>query len=312
MAKQPWLAKDRDVAAAGKQAVDGWQLGNVDAGRLVREAVRSAYQHDAPGLAAEIAYNGALTLLPFLLLVASLPVVLEDVFAIPELPAHVAGQADRFFTAALAAIVGSVLDEVSRSRGTTAFFAGLLGTIWSGMSTMSSIRKALNRIYGFDDRTPYLLRKLYQAALAAVTAALALAAFLALLIGPNLIEPLLGPLTRPTLVVGAAALILGAVALVYWLAPAAENSFRWITPGALLFAITWLIFSLGFSVYVSAFSAVNRFYGSLGVMIIILVWLYGSSFALLLGAAVNAEAGRRFDPEVEAPQHESRIPSPPK
>ena len=168
------------------------------------------------------------------------------------------------------------------------------------MAAMSAVRKALNRIYERDETLSYFPRKLYQAALAALTALLVLFAFLTLFIGPQLADGLLGPVTRPLLVAFALALVVSAIALLYWLAPAGDNTFRWITPGALFFALVWLVFSLLFNVYLSSVSTVNQFYGSLGVVILLLVWLYGSSYAMLLGAELNAGLGQRFDPQVES------------
>ena len=74
--------------------------------------------------------------------------------------------------------------------------------------------------------------------------------------------------------------------------------FRWVTPGALLFGAGWLLFSLGFSVYLSQFGLINHVYGSLGVMIVLLIWLYGSNLFLLLGAELNSVLAQDNDPNV--------------
>ena len=90
-----------------------------------------------------------------------------------------------------------------------------------------------------------------------------------------------------------------AVSLVYWLAPAQDNTFRWITPGTVFFVLAWLLISAGFSIYLSQFGALNRVYGSLGAMLALLLWLYGSAVALLLGAELNAVLGKRLDPKTD-------------
>ena len=93
--------------------------------------------------------------------------------------------------------------------------------------------------------------------------------------------------------------------MIYWLTPATKNTFRRITPGALVFVFAWLGFTLGFSAYLSVFGTFNRVYGSLGLMMALLIWLYGSNFALLLGAELNAVLGKSFDPEIADAQRKA-------
>jgi membrane protein len=129
---------------------------------------------------------------------------------------------------------------------------------------------------------------------------LVVAALLTLLMGPLLLGGV-GVSTELLSALVAVLLISAAVSLVYWLAPAKDNSFRWITPGTGFFVVVWLLFSAGLSVYLSQFGTLNRVYGSLGAMIALLSWLYGSNLALLIGAELNAVLGKRLDPKVAQP-----------
>ena len=88
-----------------------------------------------------------------------------------------------------------------------------------------------------------------------------------------------------------------AVSLVYWLAPAQDNSFRWITPGTVFFVLAWLLISAGFSVYLSQFGTLNRVYGSLGAMLALLLVALRILRGLLIGAELNAVIGKRLDPK---------------
>jgi membrane protein len=78
------------------------------------------------------------------------------------------------------------------------------------------------------------------------------------------------------------------VALLYYFAPDVDQPFRWITPGGLIGVLLWVIASAAFSFYVNNFGTYNKTYGSIGVVIILLLYLYISSLTILFGAELNA------------------------
>ena len=73
------------------------------------------------------------------------------------------------------------------------------------------------------------------------------------------------------------------------MAPDAEQDWEWITPGAVLATMLWLLASLAFKLYVTNFANYNETYGSLGGVIVLMLWFYLSSLAILVGAEMNAE-----------------------
>ena len=82
-------------------------------------------------------------------------------------------------------------------------------------------------------------------------------------------------------------LMLLAISFLYWLAPAKKSEFRFISPGSILATALFILTSLGFSAYVNNFGQYNKLYGSIGTLIVILVWLYLNSIALLIGFELN-------------------------
>ena len=89
------------------------------------------------------------------------------------------------------------------------------------------------------------------------------------------------------------AAIVFALGLIYRYAPNRRgNRPPWLTPGALLAALLWLVASSAFSAYLARFSVYNEVYGSLGAMVALLMWLYLSAYVVLLGGAINAELDR--------------------
>ena len=83
-------------------------------------------------------------------------------------------------------------------------------------------------------------------------------------------------------------LMMVAVALIYYVTPDVEQKFRFITPGSVLAVVVWIIASLGFAFYVKTFADYNAMYGSIGAIIVLLLYFYISSAVLLLGAEMNA------------------------
>ena len=83
-------------------------------------------------------------------------------------------------------------------------------------------------------------------------------------------------------------LLMLAVALIYYVAPDVEQEFRFITPGAILAVLVWVAASLGFGYYVNSFANYNAMYGSLGAIIVLLLYFFLSAAVLLFGAEVNA------------------------
>ena len=80
-----------------------------------------------------------------------------------------------------------------------------------------------------------------------------------------------------------------AIGLVYYFAPDAEQDFVWLTPGSVLATVLWILFSLGFKIYVANFTNYNETYGAIGGVIVLLLWFYTSGLAILIGAEMNAE-----------------------
>ena len=85
------------------------------------------------------------------------------------------------------------------------------------------------------------------------------------------------------------ALVTLALALIYYFAPDAEQEWIWITPGSVVATLLWLLVSLGFKFYVSSFASYNATYGAIGGVIVLMLWFYVSSLAVLAGAELNAE-----------------------
>jgi membrane protein len=101
------------------------------------------------------------------------------------------------------------------------------------------------------------------------------------------------------------------LAILYWPAPNAKyHGFRWVSPGAVLAVVVWVVASAAFAFYVGNFGSYNKTYGTLGGVIVFLVWMWITNLAVLLGAEVNAEVERSRELEAGVPGADEDIKAP--
>jgi membrane protein len=187
------------------------------------------------------------------------------------------------------------------SSGTagTVFALSTLTALWSFSGLISNLMAAVNRIWGLKETRSFVHRRLIAIGMAIVTAIVTTFMLVAIALGGGIASRIvaktgLGPAWDPVLRVGAFVVLLviftGYLAIVYWLAPNKEHRvFRWISVGALVATLLWLLVTVAFVVYVVTFASYNKVYGPLAGAVIFIFWLYLSSLAMLLGAAVDAE-----------------------
>ncbi|HEY9038277.1 MAG TPA: YihY/virulence factor BrkB family protein [Roseovarius sp.] len=216
-------------------------------------------------------------------------------------PGLVAGQVSEFTTLLpdeVADLLTARVAELVAADATTLGWAGLLSVgvaLWSSRAGIGALIVGLNAVYGERNRGG-LRHILLAFGMTAVMICLALACFAALVVAPVMLSflPLgfMGTLVAETLrwavAIGTVLLALG---FMYRYAPNRRGvaRARWITPGAIAATILWALATWAFSIYLTNFGNYNKIYGSLGAVIVLLLWLYLSAFVCLLGAALNAE-----------------------
>ena len=185
------------------------------------------------------------------------------------------------------------------SAGPTKLSGGLalslIVALWGAMNGTKAIIRALNVAY--EEREKRSLLRFNLVALLFTLGGIfgvVLALTVIVVVPAALAFTWLGPLASAAVRACSFALLLGfvvlALALLYRFAPSrAEAKWRWITPGSLLAAGLWLAASLAFSFYVSNFGSYDAAYGTLGGVVVALLWFYLSAYAVILGAELNAE-----------------------
>jgi membrane protein len=180
--------------------------------------------------------------------------------------------------------------------------SGLLSSVvaialWSVSAGVRSLTKALNAAYRVEESRPAWQRVLIQLIFALGLPITIILTSTLLLIGPRVVEWLVGLVGLDETFVYlwtwlrlpiALVLLMLAVSLVYWAVPNVNRGFRLITPGAALSVIVWAGASLAFSFYLANFADYSVVYGNLGAAVALLLYFYISATVLLLGAEVNA------------------------
>ncbi|MCM0641275.1 YihY/virulence factor BrkB family protein [Cellulomonas wangsupingiae] len=276
------------------------QLRKPSWGYVLRTTVREFMDDQCTDLAAALTYYAVLALAPALLAVVSLLGLVSDpdeaVTRITDV-ARDAGAGSAVET--LEPILQNLADAPSAGL---ALVVGLVVALWSASGYVTAFGRGMNRIYEVDEGRPiWKLRPvLFVLTTVLVLIAVLVVAFLALS-GP-VAESVGSAVGLSDTVVSVwqvakwplvLVLVVTAVALLYHGTPnVRQPRFRWVSVGALIAIVVWLLASAGLGLYVSQFADYGATYGSLAGVIVLLLWLWVSNLALLFGAELDAELER--------------------
>lgn len=277
-----------------RERASPWRLGGLTVGALGRRVYQQVWEDEILDRAAALSYYFLFALFPALLFLTALFGMLPA----PGLMDGLMGYLDRVLPADAASLVHRTMGEVVVGAGRGLLSLGAVLALWAASSGMASAMSALNVAYDVDDARPWWKRRAISIVLTVVFSLFTLTAVALLVFGPKL-----GRAAADALGLGRAfalawtlaswpvlmALTLIGIGLVYYLAPAVRQQWRWVTPGSVFALAVWIPVSLGLRSYVARFGNYNATYGSIGGVILLLLWLYLSSVVLLIGAEINSE-----------------------
>ncbi len=189
----------------------------------------------------------------------------------------------------------SALVEQGTGKLSVGLVISLLFALWSTNYAISTMMTALNAAYAESEKRSYVVTVATSLALTSGLVLFAMLALLLVAILPAVIDVLPVPSGWRTTIALVrwpilAVLVMAALAAMYRFAPSrAHARWRWVSGGAVIATIAWIAVSLGFSLYVERFSSYDKTYGSLGAVVVLLMWFYLSAFVVLLGAELDAE-----------------------
>ena len=289
---------------------------------VARKTIREFFDDQCTDLAAALTFYSVLALFPALLALVSLLGLVGQ-----------QGKSEVFINLLSAMGADSVADTIrgplnqlsQTSTAGLAFIIGIAGALWSASAYVGAFGRAMNRVYGIEEGRPFwklrplmIIITLASVILAGLVAiGLVVSGPLAVAIGDalGLTETALTiwNIVKWPILLALAALV---VAILYYATPNVEQpKFRWISVGAVVAIVTWLVASALFGFYVSQFSNFNRTYGSLAGVIIFLMWLWITNTALLFGAELDAEmerarelqSGIRAEEDIQLPKRDTEV-----
>lgn len=271
--------------------------------RVAWLALKKFMSDDMPTYSAALAYRLLFSLFPFLVFLTTL----VGFLGVPQFLEWMREQAAYVLPAQAMEQVNAVLGELQTPQTGLMSFAIAI-SVWSASAGMLGTMNALNVAYDVKERRAgwkrFVVSILYTLALAVML----LTAAGAMITGPAVltwVAPYAGIdaflvalwswLRWPIAVL----ILFAVVALVYWAAPNVRQRFGVIIPGALIAVSAWIGASLAFGFYVQNFASYNKTYGSMGAVIVLLLYLFLSAAVMLFGAEVNAVLARERGERIE-------------
>jgi membrane protein len=268
----------------------------------VKRTVREFSEDNMSDWAAALTYYGLLSLFPALIALVSLVGLFADPAATTRTITDIVTRlgpksaADTF-----AGPIKSITSH--RSAAGILLVVGLATALWSASSYVGAFMRAANVIYETPEGRPFWKLRPLQILVTLVMVLLLAAVGLALVLTGPVVDAVAGPLGIGSTAVSIwniakwpvlLAVVVTMFAVLFYAAPNVKLAgFRWVTPGAVLAIVVWLIASAAFAFYVANFGSYDKTYGALGGVVCLLVWFWITNVALLLGMELNSERERR-------------------
>ncbi len=277
-----------------------WDLKGVPLGVVVRRTWKALLEDRVFGHSAELAFYFLFALFPTLFSAGSvLGLVARSAF-------HFYDRLLNYLAVVIpTAALGTVLqtfNETAMTATTGKITFGLVAAIWSASVGISALQDTLNAVYKIEDSRSYLVARIEAIGLTLVLVVVVTLGLVSLLAGDyfsnvadqRIPEVLLRQMAVISIRIvswmfASALLALTFAVLYYWAPDIKKRRWHWLTPGGAIGIIGWLLASLGFRMYIHFFDTYSVTYGSLGAVIILLMWFYITGLMLLLGAEINSE-----------------------
>jgi membrane protein len=275
-----------DVPAKGWLAV---------AKRVKGEAKRD----NVPLLAAGVAFFALLALVPALVALVSLYGLIADPDEVERQVTNALAAAPSEVRNLVQAQLTSITEDTSRSAGVLALVLGVAVALWSASSGMSHLVEAVNAAYDEEETRGFVKKRAISLGLTIGAIVFLVVAFTVIALLPALLaETGLGSGARAAIgvvrwVLLIPAMIVGLAVLYRYAPDRDEPRWSWASPGAIVATVVWIVASLLFSLYSANFGSFNETYGSLAAVVVMMLWLWITALAVILGAELNAELERQ-------------------
>ena len=258
---------------------------------FVKELLTRIKKVDVTGLASQLAFFFLLSLFPLLIfLFTLLPYLSLDegqiILFIRE-----------FAPASVALLIEDTLGEILNNRNGGLLSIGALATVWAASKGMNALSKALNRSYFTEETRSYLISRGMSIIFTIMLIAVLVVALILPIFGQQIgmaafsylgFEHGFIRMWNSLRWVIPPVLIFFVFTIIYWVVPNLKIHLKSVVPGAVFATIGWILTSLAFSFYVGSYGNYSGTYGSIGAIIVLMMWLYFSAIILMLGGQINA------------------------
>ena len=288
--------------------------------RVLVRTVSEFLDDEMSTYASALAYQMLFSLFPFLLFLIALIGFLH----LPDFFTWLRLQSELVLPPQALEQVNPVIDQLQQSKGGL-LSVGIVIALWTASAGVRLMMSAMNAAYDVVEGRPVWKRIPLSVLYTVGIAGMLLAAAALMVLGPQVMEWIASQVGMQEFIVtlwtilrwpAIIILMMVAVALIYYVMPDVEQEFRFITPGSVLAVVVWIIASLGLGYYVKTFADYNAMYGSIGAIIVLLLYFYISAAVLLLGAEMNAviehmsaegkDPGEKEMPDDDAPEHDKK------
>jgi membrane protein len=277
-----------------------WDLKGVPVRMVLKRTWKALIEDRVFGHAAELGFYFLFALFPTLLCASSvLGLVARSAFDFYDRLLNYLAVV--IPTAALGAVL-QTFNETTAAATPGKITFGLIAAIWSASVGISAIQDSLNAVYNIEDSRSYFVARLEAIGLTIVLVVVVTLGLASLLAGDyfsNLAELRIRELLLRQMaviavriaswVIATGLLALTFAVLYYWAPDVKKRRWHWLTPGGAVGIVGWLVASMGFRIYLHFFNTYSVTYGSMGAVIILLMWFYITGLMLLLGAEINSE-----------------------
>lgn len=258
---------------------------------FLKELITRIRKVDVTGLGSQLAFFFLLSLFPLLIFIFTLLPYLNldqsEIFLFIR----------EFAPESVALLIEDTLGEILSSRNGGLLSIGILATIWSASKGMNALTKALNLSYFKEETRSFVVARGMSVVFTVMLIAVLVIALVLPVFGQQIgvfafsyfgLEAGFVKVWTSIRLIIPAALIFTVFSLIYWLVPNLKLHFKSVLPGSIFATVGWILTSLGFSYYVGNYGSYSSTYGSIGAIIVLMMWLYFSAIILMLGGQLNA------------------------
>ncbi|MCA1589326.1 MAG: YihY/virulence factor BrkB family protein [Acidobacteria bacterium] len=268
-----------------------------------KDLYEKTLETDLFGRAAQVAFYFSFAFFPLLLFLVTLFGLVLD--STESLEAKLYYYFAQLMPPSAYSLVRTTMTEIIENSSGGKLTLGAVVTLWSASAGVDSLRNSLNSVYEVDESRAWWYTTLQSLVLTLLFILLLAVALGILTAGWQLAQTAVdaagyqisSPLVLTSIQwIGLLVVTLFTTAVVYsWLPSFEEFHWVWISPGAIVAILLWLVFTGGFRLYLQFFNSYNKSYGSLGAVIILMLWMYLTGMALLIGGAINSVLTERSE-----------------